>query len=92
MYRMSHELGDEVGADAGFLTHFAQSCLLGPLAGVDGALGKGDGFGVGGRALNSGRLDVLVVTLGMGLDDGQIPTAAHLTKYHTAGRGFSDHG
>src|ERR1019366_914118 len=46
------QFGDHVGANSGLFANFAQGSFFGLLAGIDGALGQGDEFGVGGSALH----------------------------------------
>ena len=77
MYLMSRELGDQFGADAGFFADFAQGGLLGRLAGIDGALGQRDQFGVGWGALGLRQPDVPAGAVHVRLDDRHIPAAAH---------------
>src|ERR1019366_4715640 len=86
------QLGDHVGANSGFLANFAQGGLFGLLTWVDGTLWQGDEFGVGGGTLHVPDFDVLAGAVHVGLNDGDIPTAAHLPNYNAASGGFSHHG
>src|ERR1017187_10743669 len=72
------QLGDHVGANSGLFANFAQGGLFGLLAGVDGTLGQGNEFGIGGGALHVPDFDVFSGRGHVGVNDGPGPANAHL--------------